>query len=444
MRLVIPTTGSRGDVQPYIALGQGLQAAGHDVCIATHGDFGDAIRSRGLDFYPVEDDSRALHASEIGLRMMEAGGNPFKFIRELSRLRVSLMERLMVGCWEASEGADAVLVSMMAYFPGFSAAEKRGIPAIGLSLQPTTPSRLLASCFFPALPRGLPLRGTYNLLSHLIVGESFWQLLRKTVNRTRQEVLGLPPVPFFGPPLSQMRGTPTLYGFSPRLVGRPRDWSANHHITGFWFLDAEADWTPPDDLVDFLDAGPPPVCVGFGSMGHADPQAMTDLVVEALELAGQRGILLSGWGGLSTRPPSDRIFVTEAVPHDWLFTRVSAVVHHGGLGTTAAGLRAGLPTVVVPHMADQPFWGRRVFELGVGPRPIPRKRLTPQRLAEAIRLATTDRALWARAVALGRQLRLEDGVARAVDHIEAILAGRLSRTAVRAGPRQLVAAGADA
>jgi len=175
------------------------------------------------------------------------------------------------------------------------------------------------------------------------------------------------------------------------------------------------DWQPPRELVHFLEAGPPPVCVGFGSMPNPNVRETTNLVVRALSRAGQRGILLTGWGGLGDARGSEDVFLIEFVPHDWLFPNTAAVVHHGGAGTTAAALRAGVPSIVIPFMADQPFWGRRVFELGAGPKPIPRRGLSVDRLADAVRVAVEDQAMRARAVALGRQIDAEDGVARAVE-----------------------------
>lgn len=204
---------------------------------------------------------------------------------------------------------------------------------------------------------------------------------------------------------------------APALLPKPPDWDRDKHITGFWFLEHGQDWTPPDELLDFLGSGPRPVYVGFGSMNNRDPEETTDLVVQALVRSGQRGILGLGWGGLASTKLPDSIFPIRSAPHDWVFPRMAAVVHHGGAGTTAAGLRAGVPTVVVPFMSDQPLWARRVHELGAGPRPIPRKRLTARRLEKAIRQAVTDPRIQKHARRLGERLRAEDGVDRAVDII---------------------------
>jgi sterol 3beta-glucosyltransferase len=415
LRIVIPVTGSRGDVQPFVALGIGLQAGGHDVCIATHADFRNFVRARGLAFFPIEDSARSLHETETGQRMFHAGSNPFVFMREYARLRQPLMQDLIHGCWLACRDADVLVVPTTALLLGLTAAEKLDRPMVLASLQPTMPSRFMASCLLPHPPRWLPMGRLYNLLSHYLVAEWFWQLQREAVNRARQEVLDLPPIPLWGPSSRLFWNTPSLHGYSPTVVPKPLDWSDKQRLTGFWYLETGKDWQPPARLVEFLEAGPPPVCVGFGSMPNPNVHEATELVVRALARAGQRGILLTGWGGLSETAASDDVFVINSVPHDWLFPYAAAVVHHGGAGTVAAVLRAGVPSVVVPFMGDQPFWARRLFQLGAAPEPIPRAQLSVDRLAEALNLATQDQAMRAQATALGQRIQSEDGVTRAVD-----------------------------
>jgi sterol 3beta-glucosyltransferase len=197
-------------------------------------------------------------------------------------------------------------------------------------------------------------------------------------------------------------------------VPRPADWDESSVVTGYWFLDALTGWQPDPALVKFLQAGPPPVYVGFGSMFMQGGARKTDIVLKALRRAGQRGVLATGWGGLTADSTSDDIFVLEAVPHDWLLPQVAAVVHHGGAGTTGAALRAGKPSVVCPLVGDQPFWGRRVAALGVGPSPLSRRKLTVETLANAISQAVSDQDIRQRAAALGATIRAEDGVGKAI------------------------------
>ncbi|MGE3908167.1 MAG: glycosyltransferase, partial [Chloroflexota bacterium] len=234
-----------------------------------------------------------------------------------------------------------------------------------------------------------------------------------SINQWREESLDLPPIGLLGPAFRRDRTTPMLLCYSPVISPAPRDWPAWHHVTGTWFLDPPADFQPPAEIVEFLADGPPPVSVGFGSMVARDAERLTGLVVKALRLAGKRGILLGGWSGLGERIEGDDMLAVRSVEHHWLFPQVAAVIHHGGSGTTASGIRAGVPSIVTPFFADQPFWARRVYELGVGPAPLPQQKLTPEKLAAAIRRATEDQGIRARAAKLGAAVQAEDGVGRA-------------------------------
>ena len=234
-------------------------------------------------------------------------------------------------------------------------------------------------------------------------------------------MLNLPGPSFWGPyKSSRLNQNPILYGFSPSVIPSPADWGSNSHVTGYWYLDSPDDWTPPKELIAFIDADSPPIYVGFGSMSNRNPAEVANLIVKALELSKQRGIILSGWGGLQKADLPKSVFMVDSVPFSWLFPRVAAVVHHGGAGTTAYGLRAGIPSIVVPFFADQPFWGHLVAKLGVGPKPIPRKKLTAERLAKAIDIAVADQTMRQCAVDLGSRIQAEDGVSRAVEVIQEI------------------------
>jgi UDP:flavonoid glycosyltransferase YjiC (YdhE family) len=274
------------------------------------------------------------------------------------------------------------------------------------------------------MPRWLRFGIPFNYLTHLFVEQMLWQPSRSQVNRWLTEDLDMEPLKFTGPFGEIYRSdTPLLFAFSKKVYSKPRDWPPHHHITGYWTLEGSQDWQPPDKLRRFLEAGPAPIYAGFGSMPSSRPEEAAEVVLEALRLSGQRGLLLQGWGGLSARDLPEDVHMIEAAPHEWLFARMAAVIHHGGAGTTAAGLRAGVPSIIVPHFSDQPFWGERVRALGVGPRPIPRRLLSAKRLAAAIRKAVFDESMRVRAARLGEELRTEDGVARAVG----IIQGHLGR-----------------
>jgi sterol 3beta-glucosyltransferase len=418
MRITIPTTGSRGDVQPYVALGVGLRARGHDVCLATHADFESLVRRHGLNFYPLAEGGQTLQASDTGDRMLQTGSNAFAFLREFNRLRRPLIHELLRRCWLACRGADAILVTNTEFLLAETVAEREHLPVVWTSLQPVAPSRFQPSCLFRPWPRGVPGSTLYNTATHAITGFGMWLLERQALNRARRDVLGLPPVPLYGPLKSYLAPRLCLDGYSPEVVRPPLDWGVNHHVTGYWFLDSDPDWQPPPGLTDFLATGPSPICVGFGSMHDRDADRVTKIVAQAMDRSGHRAVLLSGWGGLRPLPTSERVFSVASVPHAWLFPLTAAIVHHGGAGTTAAGLRAGVPSLVVPFMADQPFWGRRVHDLGVGPKPIPHDRLSVENLDQSVQRMVTDTAMRRRAAELGARIRAEDGVRRAVELLE--------------------------
>jgi len=418
MHITILAVGSRGDAQPYVALGAGLQAAGHDVRIATHEVFRDLVTGRGLDFALIRLNPQEMLKQEAGQAWLEAGKNPIHFARHMARAFTPLLHEMLTDCYHACIGSDAIIFSPLA-IGALPAAEKLGAQAVLAPLWANLPTRAYPSLYAPPLPFGGPLAETYNRLTYdlaalpkRLFGRPIWQ----AINRWRSDVLGLPPTS----PAEMRRqmlagGWPMLAGYSPTVCPPPPDWPAWVHVTGYWFLDAEQSWQPPAPLVDFLHSGPPPVYVGFGSMAGRDPDRRAAIVLEALARSGQRGILLKGWGGLQPRDLPGSVYAIDSAPHDWLFPRMAAVVHHGGAGTTAAGLRAGIPTIIAPFFGDQPFWGKRVADLGVGPQPIAQKHLTAERLAAAIRTATTNQAMQEQARGLAQRISQEDGIARAVE-----------------------------
>jgi UDP:flavonoid glycosyltransferase YjiC (YdhE family) len=416
----IITAGSRGDVQPYLALALGLRRAGYAVRVATHENFRAFVTDHGLEFAPVAGDPQAVLRARGAERWLATGRNRniLAFMREMRALAPDLVESSLGDYWRAGQGADAIVYSVVG-LASLHVAERLGIPAFGAFLQPVTRTREFPSI---GLPQQLRLGARFNLATHAVAEQAMWRPFRRRVNAWRAGTLGLAAVGGAGLHAQMVeRAIPTLYGFSPHVVPRPADWRPEVHVTGYWFLDPPAGYAPPAALRDFLAAGPPPVYLGFGSMTPQGASGLTRTMLGALERAGLRGVLLRGWGGLGAGELPPWAIAVDDVPHEWLFPRMAAVVHHGGAGTTAAGLRAGVPSLVVPLGFDQPYWGWRVADLGVGPRPIPRKRLTVDRLARALADATGDEAMRERAASLGAEIRAEDGVGNAV----AVVRGRV-------------------
>lgn len=426
MQITMMTVGSRGDVQPMIALGRGLRERGLNVRLATHAIFADTIRANGMEFAPLEGNPQAILQQSEGVEWLRSQHSLSKMASGFRQLMGSVIRECVRDGLEAAQGSDAIIFSGPAYYFAHSIAQKLNIPFIQAYLQPIHPTTEFPSALFPSPFSGGPI---YNYATHVMAGMTFWHLLRPVVNEARKEFLGLPGFSRRGPFLDIMREQrPVVYGYSPALVPRPANWPSNIHISGFWFLD-QSEWRPTPELEDFLAAGPPPVYVGFGSMTDGDPQRMTATVLKALDLSGQRAVLLTGWGGLEHADLPEHVFKLDHADHGWLFPRMAAVVHHGGAGTTAAGLRAGVPGVLIPFFGDQPFWAARIHKLGLGPRPIARSRLSAAGLAGAIDRAVGDQRMRERARAMGERIRAEDGVGRACD----IIIGQLAQTAATAG-----------
>lgn len=421
MRVFILTFGSRGDVQPYVALGKGLQAAGHAVTVCTSASFEPFIAAHGLAYGYMSDDLLKLIDTDAGREAMENSTGVVGWAKtavSLAQQVKPLQHQMLHDSWHAAQAAqpDLIIYHPKA-FGGAHIAEKLGIPAmLAIPLPVFVPTGEFPNIVFPNWKLG----SGYNRLTYTLALKGARAQYGKLVQAFRQETLGLLPQPRTADELHFTNGDPipVLHGYSRHVAPHPADWPGHVHTTGYWFLDQATDWQPPADLQAFLDAGEPPVYVGFGSMAGRNPARVTQIVVAALQKAGVRGLIATGWGGLDASDLPETIFRIEQAPHDWLFERVTAVIHHGGAGTTAAGLRAGKPTVICPFFGDQPFWGQRVAALGAGPAPIPQKKLTVENLAAAVKTAVNDHAMHQQATRLSHQIRQEDGVANAIAIIE--------------------------
>jgi len=414
MIVTIIASGSRGDVQPYVALGKGLKEVGHKVRVLATRDFQNLVTGYGLEFVDMGGSMETVVQS---MQALLEQGNMLKILVSMAQAAQQLASQAAVSGLAACQGSDRIISGLGGLFVGLALSEKLGIPFVPAYLYPFTPTREFPSVLTP-LPQ-TRLTSWANRLSHRLAQQMMWQTTRAADNKTRRQVLHMTPAPFWGPfaSLQQQKQT-ILYGYSPQVLPPPKDWGDFIHVTGYWFLDPPAGWEPPVDLMNFLQSGPPPIYIGFGSIPNSRPEKTADLVLQALARTGQRGVLSSGWGGLKKEYLPETVFMIGSMPHSWLFPKMAAVVHHGGAGTTAAGLWAGIPAIVTPFFGDQPFWGKRVHALGVGPRPIPRKRLTLDRLVESIRCVVSDKAIQQKAARLGERIRDENGVARAVAALE--------------------------
>lgn len=413
MQITMIAFGTRGDVQPMIALGKGLKHHGHHVTLLASRNFADWIQAHGLDIAPSSIDIQALMQGIGGQQWIEHGNNPILQQRVMRNLLKEAAMPMMQETWEASRNADLLLGSFTSAFYADAIAAKRDIRHATLLLQPSATATRDGRVALAAV-RSNHVSWLNYAFTKLVIDGFVWNIAGELGNRFRREVLHLPELSRRQFAANQAANL-TLHGYSQHVVPHPADWSPQFHTVGYWFLDEGNAWTPPAELTQFLADGAPPLVLGFGSMTGDQPEAITRLLVDAVERSGQRAIVLSGWAGLGDVALPPTIVRLASAPHDWLFPQVAAVVHHGGAGTTAAVLRAGKPSIIVPHLADQQFWGRRISALGVGTKPILRHKLTVEKLSDAINQVMNNSALTNNAQRLARLINAEDGVSRAIE-----------------------------
>jgi len=413
VNITILTYGSRGDVQPFIALSRGLQRNGHQVKLAAPHRFADFVAGYGIPFAPLAGDPE-----EISKRFTEAGHNALKMVRAIRDYVTAIALDVTRDAYAACDDAEMIVHSFLFTTGGHSLAYARGIPDVSIQTFPVfAPTRTYPPVALSSLPVG-PLSYFGHWLNTQVFrygGNSGYGQKR----RQHPEVFSIDLFwPFEEKPPRPV--TPLLFAVSPTVLPPAPDSAAHVDVVGYFFLDSPADYQPPVELTSFLEAGSAPVCVTFGSMIHRASDRIEEVILNAMRLSGQRAIILMGWGGWKGRDSSNDVLYLESAPHDWLLPRCRAVIHHGGAGTTAAGLRAGIPNIVIPFGGDQAFWGKRVHAIGAGPRPINVRSLTTSRLAQAL-AGVDDPAIQKRARETGRAIQGEDGVGKAIRVVESRL-----------------------
>ena len=406
MKIVIATYGTEGDTRPLAALGRALLDAGHQVRFLADAATLGSVATLGIDTTPLSGDIKTALQPEKETQ-------PSEIVRTLTDITNTHAESWLREIVSAGKGCDAIIVSALASFVGLSAAESLGVRAVGAGSIPITPTTAFASPFLP--PRLVPK--WLNKPSHTFINNAIWKLLRKKTNAARARVCGLPP----------QRAVPTnhpmLWGVSPSLLPRPDDYPSTATICGQWVAPTRH-WEPPPALAEFLNAGEPPLYVGFGSMaGLLPPAALSELIAG---IGARRALFYAGWSTIRAGQLPSNFLLIRDTPHDWLFPRTSAVIHHGGAGTSHSAARAGVPCVVVPFAGDQPFWANRLHQLGVAPAAMSARRLHRSKLAADLEF-TDQPPVRARAAALGAQMKCEDGLVTAVRAIETLV--REGRTA---------------
>lgn len=407
MNITILTYGSRGDVQPFLPLSLGLMARGHSVKLAAPSRFKELVEGYGIRFVPL-----AGEPKDLSRRLNDAGFNFIKMMREMMDHAIEIGAEMLYQTEDACRDADLIIHTFAHAVGAHTLACEKNVPDIHIQSFPMfTPTGDYPNVTIPHMNwRAL------NQLTHLISQRIIWWSSSFGFEQVRRRE-GLPKRKLYSPFNNNLLRPPTpiLCAWSSSVLPPSNDWKDNIHVTGYYFF-GHVDYQPPVALQSFLEEGDLPVCISFGSMMNRDVERIDHVVRDALERTGNRGIILSGWGEVKNASTADVLYL-DAVPHDWLLPRCKTIIHHGGAGTTSAGLRAGIPNIVVPFTADQPFWGRRVYAVGAGPKPILVRKLSVENLMQVVVEADGD-SVRKRAQEIGQRIRSEDGVRRAVDLIE--------------------------
>lgn len=422
--ITLLTSGTRGDVIPYIALGKGLQDAGYKVNIAAPIGFANLIigatRETHLQFSPFEGNPSDLLVEQGDQTPLTIGKN---FIRSIQATNTfikqarPLYRNMLRTAFEACKNSDLIIHGLPTLW-GSHIAEGLKIPAVRALLQPLAPTNDFASAL---LPFRFSIKGI-NWLSHIITIQLIYLSWRSEIHHARRIWFGLGSAPLLDSSLRHSCAQPlTLNGFSERIVPRPKDWNEKQIITGYWRKEAtNKQVNKLAEIQKFIEAAKKPIAIGFGSQNTKDISSALHLIEKALNQTNTQAILTipSKWHG---EIKSKNIFPIDYVPHDWLYQQVTVAIHHGGAGTTSASLHAGTPTITMPLAIDQFFWGERVYKIGAGPKPIPQRKLTAEKLADAIHIALTDEAMKARAKSIGEALSRENGIQVAVSQMRKMI-----------------------
>jgi sterol 3beta-glucosyltransferase len=407
MKVTILTYGSRGDVQPFIPLSLGLIARGHSVKLVAPARFRSVVEESNVPFVPLAGDPE-----ELSRYLNDSGSNFLRIMRGLMEHAVEIGVDVLRQIEAACSDADLIIHTFMHAIGAHTLAREMNIPDVHVQLFPMfTPTGDYPNISIPDLRIRSVNRWTH-IFSHQI---AFWaskagyEQVRRRAGIPRRKLYS----PFDGD--SSRPPTPVLCAWSPVIIPPSRDWNANVYVTGYLFEETNGMNQPSGELQQFLDSAESPVCVSFGSMLNRDSERINHIVQESLRETGNRGIFLSGWSNV--RESSQDFLYLQAVPHQWLLPYCRMIIHHGGAGTTSAGLLAGIPNIVIPHTADQPFWGNRIHGIGVGPKPISITKLSINRVTDAI-LECDHENIRQRAKGIGQQLRREHGVINSVELIE--------------------------
>jgi UDP:flavonoid glycosyltransferase YjiC (YdhE family) len=414
--IVFLTSGTRGDVQPISYLARAMQEKGHSVRVAAPPAFREIIESQAIPFSALDGNPSDLLTTPGSQSTLTFNNSPLQGITSvLGYLKAAqpIYAQMLQNAWHASQNASALVIGLPTIW-GSSIAEKLGIPCIGAFLQPVSETGDFPS---PLLPSTLSLGKTYNRLTYRLISQGIYLPWRKVINQWRKKSLGLRPLPIFHDHFKQMDAI--LYGFSEKVLPFPQDWGKKNFITGYWSIQ-HISYSPPAELKAFLEVNEKPFFFGFGSPGMYNPQTLIELLIAAIEKTNIRAVI-SLPKEITYATENRNIFIQrENIPHSWLFPKMAGIIHHGGAGTTAEALKAGVPSWITPLAVDQFFWGERAHQLGVGPQAVPQRDLTMEKLVNALN-EMKSKGMKEKAERLGRELQKENGLANAAQILESIL-----------------------
>jgi sterol 3beta-glucosyltransferase len=404
-RITILTIGSRGDVEPLIALAKGLVRSGHKVRLATHEIFRHFVESNQLEFFALEGDPQKFFRMREGEELLDSGQST-KMMTRISTALNPLIEKMAIQSKAACQDTDIILSTLQVPV-GWHTAQALKLPCILIGFVPLSHTHAFPMPFL----RNKSLGRTLNWASYTFFQQIAWATMRSAVNKARIEILDLPPCPIWGfYKQVEKQQVPIYYACSPSVAPNAPDWPSWVQYTGYWFSNDNNDWTASTALDNFLNAGSPPIYFGLGSMSGKKAEAVFRNTLEAINRSGVRAIVAGGWNNETSFIQSENLFYLREAPHSWLLPRVSLAIHHGGAGTTAAALRAGIPSIFLPFFGDQPWWANRVSELGAGLSPVKTDRLDIEVLANSIQISLKDCGLRERAQIISSKIKEDDGV----------------------------------
>lgn len=408
MNITMITIGSTGDVQPYVLLGKELKKRGHRITIATFGKFADLIENSGLSFFSLSGDAEKMMNT-----VMEADSIGMKYLPRLEKSLRSVAPALLQDIYDSCCTADAMICNFFGSVY-YSVAEDRRIPCVQTQYFPMDPTGDFPVSSFPFQHLGHRMNLASYHVAYLLIGmfeKRYLSEWRKSNDLAERKVRNAPDYRIGD------HTVPVIYAISPKVIPRPQDWGPHIHMSGYWFDPEPVEWIPPEDLVCFLENKPTPVYIGFGSMTSGNMTKLYVAVLKTIRALKIRAVINLGWTDKKMHSTKN-LYFTNYIPHDWIFPRVQAVIHHGGAGTTAAGLKHGKPTLVIPFGGDQAFWGDRIYQLKCGPRPVSRHHLKLSQLIKAIVKLLNNPEYRANAEALSRELAAEEGLMTAADLVE--------------------------